>query len=317
MARKVAIPFHQQSVLICDEARDLLKDAGFELALNDLGRDLSKDELKQLVSDAYAVIAGVEVYDKEVLDAAQSLTVMMRFGVGTDNFDLGEMKVRGLSIGVISNRDAVAEFALTMMLALLKQLTRYDACARAGRWDRYPMYELRGRTVGLLGFGRIGQRLAQLLSGFGCRIIAYDPFMDERAAREAGVETAGFDDVLRKADIVSLHLPHNQQTFHAIDADALAKMKPGAYLINTARGPIVDEAALVAALRSGQLAGAALDVFEREPIAGDNPLCRLDNVLLAPHVSALSHETNYNGSLICAKSIIAVSQGGSPLFPLF
>lgn len=317
MKKRVAIPFPENSNLVCAQARGLLADAGFEVVCNELGRPLSRDEQKALIRDAYAVIAGVEPYDADMLAAAKELRVLVRFGVGTDNLDLDVLRGRGVRVGVIANHNAVAEFALTLALAALKNLIRYDACARRGGWDRYPMRELTNKTVGIVGFGRIGRRLAELLRGFDVRALAYDPCMDEAAAAALGVTPAPFERVLAESDVISLHLPHTPSTYHLINADALALMKKGAFLINTARGPIVDERALREALTNGRLCGAALDVYETEPLSADNPLIKLDSVVLAPHVAALTYETNYNGGLICARSIIAVQEGGEVLYPLW
>ena len=170
--------------LICEEARTMLKEAGFEIVSNDTGRILSREEQKELIRDAYAIIAGTEKYDREMLDGCDSLKVVTRFGVGTDNFDLQAMRDMGIQVGVIANYNAVAEFALTLILSVMKNLPRYDQAARAGKWSRFQMRELTGKTVGLVGFGGIGRRLAELMSGFGVIILAYDPYMNEEAAKE-------------------------------------------------------------------------------------------------------------------------------------
>lgn len=317
MSCKVAFPFRTQEELVCAEAKKMLADAGFELICNTTGRKLSRDELKMMISDAFAVIAGTEQYDEDILSACRNLKVIVRFGVGTDNFDLETMKAMGIQVGVIANYNAVAEFALTLILATLKSLPRYDASVRRGEWNRYPMFELSEKTVGILGFGRIGRRLAELLSGFGTKILVYDPYIDRAAAEQRHAEPASMDELLSRSDIISLHMPSNADTFHIIDRAAIAKMKDGAFLINTARGALVDESALDEALRSGKLSAAGLDVFENEPAGEDNPLIRVENCVLAPHVSALSRETNYNGSLICARSVIDVSHGKKPVYPLW
>lgn len=314
---KVAFPFRHHATLVCDEARQMLIDAGFELVCNDTGRKLTREEQKEMIADAFAVVAGTESYDRDMLEGCQNLKAILRFGVGTDNFDLEAMKELGIQVGVIANHNAVAEFALTLILATMKNLPLYDSAVRKGGWNRYPMRELSGKTVGIVGFGRIGRRLAELLKGFGVQLLAYDPYMNEKEAERLGVKPAMFDEVLAQADVVSLHLPLTDKTCHVIDAEAISKMKDGAYLINTARGKLVDEEALVEALRSGKLAGAGLDVYETEPVIAGNPLFDLENNCLAPHVSALSYETNYNGGLICARSIINVLKGEKPVYSLF
>ena len=317
MALKVALMTRHHSTLICQEARELLLNAGFEIISNDTGRILTRDEQKELIKDAYAIVAGTEKYDADMLSVCKNLKVVTRFGVGTDNFDLKVMKEMGVQVGVIANHNAVAEFALTLILSSMKNLPRYDAVVREGKWSRFPMRELSQKTVGLVGFGRIGRRLAELMSGFNVQILAYDPFMNEAAAAERNVTPVELDELLRRSDIISLHLPSTKETHHMINAETISKMKDGAYLINTARGSLIDEKALYDALVSGKLTGAGLDVFEKEPVTAENPLFTLENNVLAPHVSALSYETNYNGGIICAQSIVQVHDGGKPLYPLW
>ena len=313
----VVLPFHSQKALFCQEARQMLLDAGFALRCNETGNRPTPEELKEMLSGAFAVVAGTEKYTADVIRAGDSLKAVIRFGVGTDNFDLAAMKEMGLEVGVITNYNSVAEFALTLMLGLLKNLPRFDSAVRAGQWARFPMEELGGKTVGILGFGRIGRRLAELLRGFGVTILACDPFLPEDAIRAAGAEPVDMEDILGRSDILSLHLPHTPETYHLINRQTIAKMKDGACLVNTARGALVDEEALCEALTQGKLRGAALDVFEKEPADKENPLFALPNVVAAPHVSALSRETNYNGSLICAESIIRVARGEKPCYPIW
>lgn len=312
----VALPFRHQASFVCDEAREMLREAGFELVCNQKGVRLPREEQKAMIEDAFAIIAGTESYDADMLSVCKNLKVIIRFGVGTDNFDLAALREMGVQVGVITNHNAVAEFALTLILAALKNLPRYDAVVREGKWTRFPMRELSGKTVGIVGFGRIGRRLAELLSGFGVELLAYDPYMNAEAAAERKVTPVTLDELLARADVVSLHLPATKETHHLINAESIGKMKDGAYLVNTARGALVDEAALYDALASGKLNGAGQDVYESEPVTEGNPLFTLSNNVLAPHVSASTFETNYHGGIICAQSIIDVAQGGNPLYPL-
>lgn len=312
----VAFPFRHHSTLVSEDAKKMLLDAGFELACNDTGRKLARDEQKALIADAFAVIAGTESYDDDMLAAAPNLKLVVRFGVGTDNFDLEAMKRRGIAVGVISNNNSVAEFTVALILGLVKNLRLFDDAVRQGKWSRFTIRELKEKTVGIVGFGRIGRRLAQLLQGFDVKILAYDPYMNEEAAAQAKVTPVSLDELLAESDVISLHLPSTPQTHHLINRETIAKMKDGAYLVNTSRGVLIDEAALKEALEAGKLAGAALDVFEREPITEDLPLNGLDNILMAPHVAALSVETNYNAGMTCAESVIRVYNGGAPLYPI-
>lgn len=312
----VALPFRHQASLVCDEAREMLTKADFELVCNQKGVRLPREEQKAMIEDAFAIIAGTESYDADMLSVCKNLKVIIRFGVGTDNFDLAALREMGVQVGVITNHNAVAEFALTLILAALKNLPRYDTVVREGKWTRFPMRELSGKTVGIVGFGRIGRRLAELLSGFGVELLAYDPYMNAEAAAERKVTPVPLDELLARADVVSLHLPATKETHHMINAESIGKMKDGAYIVNTARGSLVDETALYDALASGKLGGAGQDVYESEPVTENNPLFTLQNNVLAPHVSASTFETNYNGGIICARSVISVAQGGTPLYPL-
>lgn len=312
----VAFPFRHHSTLVSVDAKKMLLDAGFELACNDTGRKLDRDEQKALIADAFAVIAGTESYDDDMLAAAPNLKLVVRFGVGTDNFDLEAMKRRGIAVGVISNNNSVAEFAVALILGIMKNLHRFDNAVRQGAWSRFTMRELKSKTVGIVGFGRIGRRLAQLLQGFDVELLAYDPFLNEAEAERLHVKPVSLETLLAGSDIVSLHIPSTPETYHLINRETIAKMKDGAYLVNTSRGALIDEDALREALEAGKLAGAALDVFEKEPITKDLSLNSLDNILLAPHVAALSVETNYNAGMTCAESVIRVYQGGTPLYPV-
>lgn len=312
----VAFPFRHHGSLYCEEAKQQLRAAGFDLVTNDTGKQLPRDEQKALIRDAYAVVAGTEPYDADMLSCAENLKVIMRFGVGTDNFDLAAMKEKGIRVGVISNCNAVAEFALTLILDSLKAVPALDEAVRNTQWARYPMRELKGKTVGIVGFGRIGKRLAELLSGFGVTILASDPYMDEVAAKALKVTPVTLEELYAKSDIISLHAPAIPENYHMINEKTLAGMKKGAILVNTARGALVDEEAVKAALESGQLGYFASDVFAKEPVTKECCLLAEENTLLTPHTAALTFETNYNGGLISSESIIRVREGGDPVYPV-
>ena len=313
----VAMPFRHHATHMHEAARKMLTDAGFRLVSNDTGRVLAREEQKEMIRDAYAVIAGTESYDAEMLEGCDKLRVLIRFGVGTDNFDLPKLREMGVQVGVIANYNAVAEFTLMLILSAMKNLPQLDRAVRRGEWARFPMRELSGKTVGIVGFGRIGKRLAELLQGFGVRILAYDPYMNEEEARKRNVLPVSFRELLRESDVVSLHLPATRETTHIINAETIAEMKDEAYLVNTARGKLVDEKALAEALRSGKLRAAGLDVYEEEPVtSADNPLFALDNVSLTPHTAAITFETNENGAYTAAQSILNVLAGGRPVYPV-
>ncbi len=308
-----AFPFRSQGILVCEDAKRMLSTAGFELICNESGKKLSRDEQKEMIKDAFAVIAGTEPYDEDMLSAAEKLKVIVRFGVGTDNFDLEAMKKRGIEVGVISNYNAVAEFAFTLILSLLKNIPEYDRSVREGKWQRFRMRELSGKTVGIVGLGRIGRRLSKMLGPMNVRILGYDPFV----RTIPGVETVSFTELLENSDIVSLHAPATKENFHLMNGETLRLMKDGSYLINPSRGALADERAVMNALDSGKLAGYASDVFGSEPVTPETEILRQKNTVLAPHVAALCEETNYNAGITSARSVINVYNGGKPEYSVF
>ncbi len=311
-----ALPFYNHRGLVCEEAREMLKAAGFEIVCNDTGRRLSFEEQHEMIKDAFGIVAGSEKYDAKMLEGCDKLKVVIRFGVGLDNFDLDCFREKGIKVGVIANHNAVAEYTLALMLAALKDLCYQDSVIKAGGWERRPIRELGAMTVGLVGFGRIGRRTAELLKGFGCPILVCDPYADPKTAEAYGVKLVSFEQLMKESDIVSLHLPGTPENRHLINGESLKLMKPGAFLINAARGMLADEDALAKALESKALSFAALDVFEHEPLPEDSPLRKLENTVLSPHDAALTRETNYNAGLTCARSIISVFNGGEPEYPV-
>ncbi|MBO4411056.1 MAG: AAA family ATPase [Lachnospiraceae bacterium] len=316
--RKIVVfPFRSFPTLIGEGVAAELEEAGFEVRANRTGRTPDEAELKEMIRDAFAVVAGSERYTAEVLRAAKNLRLIVRHGVGLDKIDLDAAKELGIELGVISNDYAVAEHALMLMLALLRKCPERDRGVRSGIWSHETLHELRGKTVGLLGFGRIGKRLARLLSGFEVRILASDPYFDREAGEQLGVEPVGFEELLRQSDVLSLHLPGMKENEGIISEKALSEMKPGAFLINTARGILVDEEALAKALASGKLSGAALDTFRKEPLPADSPLLSLPNLIVTPHTAALTEETNSEGCRTIVRSIISVAEGGKPVYPVW
>ena len=298
MKKKVAFPFRHHATLVCPEAKQMLLDAGFELVCNDTGEKLSFEEQHAMIADAFAVIAGTERYDAAMLEGCSELKVIIRFGVGTDNFDLETMKKKGIQVGIISNYNAVAEFALTLILATMKNLPLYDAEVRSGGWARYSMRELSYKTVGLMGFGRIGKRLAELLKGFDVKVLAYDPYLPPEVMVERGAEPVSFDELLARSDVVSLHLPATEATRHIINAETIAKMKDGVRILNFARGELVASKDIVDALASGK-AGAYITDFPTDEQLG------AEGVTALPHLGASTPESEENCAMMAADEVSA------------
>ena len=287
-------------------AVDVLR-AGFATHYEPTLVDQRGDLLGQLVDVDALIVRNRTKVDIALLDAAPSLKVVGRLGVGLDNIDVDACAARG--IGVIpatgANAAAVAEYVIGTAMALLRQAYTRSAETAAGMWPRPALSngrELGGKTLGLIGFGGIGQLTARIAHALGVKVIAYDPMFgpDAPVWAETGVTCCSIDGVLAEADIVSLHVPLVAPTRNLIGPAALAKMKKTAILINTSRGGIVDEAALAQALHAGNLGGAAIDVFTQEPLAAGTPLADAPNLILTPHIAGVTEESNIRVSAVIA-----------------
>jgi D-3-phosphoglycerate dehydrogenase len=264
----------------------------------------------EAAADADAIIVRMTPIDKPLIAAAPRLKIVSRHGVGYDTVDAAALAERGIPLSVTGdvNSGAVAEHALALMLALAKRVVTYDRAVRTGEFrirDTFSARELNGRTILLVGYGRIGRKVAHLALAFGMKVAVYDPFVDAAALAGEGNEVA--PDLmagLAIADIVSVHAPKTPETTHIIGAAALRAMRPDAWLVNVARGGLVDETALLAALDAGAIAGAALDVFEVEPPAADNPLLAHERVVLSPHSAAFTIECADRMALSCVENVI-------------
>lgn len=270
---------------------DLLSAAGYALRRNPYGRRLSPAETALLLEGVVGLIAGTERFDRALLAQAGSLRVISRCGVGLDNIDLIAAAELGIVVRSVASAhvQAVAELTLAGILAVLRQLAQGDRAVRAGAWNRPMGVLLAGKTVGIVGLGRIGKALVSLLEPFSVSVLATDPIEDPLFAAAHGVQYRALSDLLAASDIVTLHVPYAEAVHHLLDRDRLAAMKRGAVLVNTARGGLVDESALAVALTDGHLAGAYLDVFEREPYSG--PLAACETAVLTPHLGTYAVET--------------------------
>lgn len=268
--------------------------------------------------EADAALVRLFQVDAEDIRNAPRLKVIGKHGVGTDNIDCEAATSRGLPVVFTpgSNGRTVAEHAMALMLALSRQIYPSSHAIRSGTMEdrnRYQGVELAGKNLGLIGLGRIGSRVAGIASGgFGMQVRAYDPFLPPGSAMGAAVLEESLEALLAWADFISLHVPLSGATHHLINQERLKLMKSGCRLVNTSRGPVIDEAALAQALREGRLAGAALDVFEEEPLPADHPLCRTPNTLLTPHISGLTDSALERASLMAAQGILDVLQGRRP-----
>jgi (S)-sulfolactate dehydrogenase len=298
-------------VLVADdlspEAVSILRNAGLEV---DVQVGLKPDQLLAIIGsyDGLAVRSATKV-TAGLLEAATRLKVVGRAGVGVDNVDLPAATRKGV---VVMNTPGgssttVAELALAMILSLSRHVAAATASVKAGKWEKkkFQGRELAGKTLGVVGIGHIGSVLVDRCLGLKMKVIAYDPFISPEAAAKLGVRLVELDVLWGEADVISLHVPLTDRTRHMVNATTLARMKPTALLVNCARGGIVDEAALAAALAGGRLGGAGLDVFEQEPAAAGHPLLQLDNVVLTPHLGASTEEAQAAVAVAIAEQLVA------------
>lgn len=272
------------------------------------------DLLAQTQADAL-IVRVVERIDADILRRSSRLKLVHKHGAGTNDIDVAAATALGIPVlaAVGANAHSVAEHALALMFALTKDLRRQDSFVRGGGWAAraYQGHELRGRHLGLVGFGLIARNLARIALAIGMSVSAYDPLAPDEAFSGGTTRAADLDGLFAASDVVSLHCPLTEETRNLVNARTLGLMKPGALIINTARGEVVDEPALVAALRAGRIGGAGLDTFAPEPPAPDNPLWEMENVILSPHIGGVTEEARGEVSLITCANVIAFLNGES------
>ncbi len=292
----------------------VLAGAGFEFVYPKKSVQMAEQDLVDQLAGVSAALAGSEPYTRKVFAAHPQLKVVARVGVGYDAVDVQAATDHGVVVTIApgTNQHSVSEHCFMLMLALARNLMAQHPFIRDGQWPRQANQPLRGKTLGLVGLGRIGKSMTTRAHAFGMKVIAYDPFPDTTFASENNVPFVGLDDLLREADYVSLHLPAIPTTHRLIGAERLKLMKPTAFLINTARGAVVDEGALYEALRDKRIAGAGLDVFEEEPPRPDNPILRLDNVVMTSHTAGVDTQSRDDMARKAAECIAALSRGDWP-----
>lgn len=298
--------------------REHLESQIREAVYNEEGRPLTSDELVELIPDFDGFIAGLDTIDRPVIEAAERLKVIARYGTGVDNVDLEAAREQGIVVCNTpgANADSVAELAVGHMLALARKICRASASTKSGEWPRMDGKMLGGKAVGLIGFGSVGSSVAGRLQGFDCQLLAYDPHPREELARELDVSLLPEEQVLRQSDFVSLHCPLTEETRGLVDADFLANLKRGAYLINTARGELIDEFALADAIRRGHVAGAALDVFQQQPPTLPHPLLELPQVIATPHMGSHTDAAVNAMGWAALHDCLAVLRGEDPNHPV-
>jgi D-3-phosphoglycerate dehydrogenase len=299
-----------------DKERNIIGSAGFELYDYQVKTEA---ELIEVANDADGMIVQYAEINDKVLSALKKCKIIVRYGIGVDNIDLAAATRYKIPVCNVPDYgvDEVSNQVITMMLCLAKKMPSVTRELRQGNWgykSSVPLTRLQGQTVGLLGFGRIAQVVARKLSGFGVRLLANDTQPNFEAAKQLGVEFVDFDSLCSESDYLSLHCPLKEDSYHLIDEKALALMKPTAYLINTARGPIVCEEDLINALEQGRIAGAGIDVFENEPVSTDNKLLKMDNVIATPHIAWYSEQAIDALQSKAAEEVAHVLNGGKPRY---
>jgi D-3-phosphoglycerate dehydrogenase / 2-oxoglutarate reductase len=285
-----------------------------EVTYNPTGKPLSSAEVAGLLPGVDGYIAGLDEIDRSALEKADRLKVIARYGVGVDRVDLEAAQEKGILVTNTpgANSSSVAELALALMLALARQLPAAASATKEGRWPRLTGITIEGKSVGIIGLGAIGKHFARRLRGFDCRILAYEPQPDMDFVRANQVQLAGMDELLAQSDFISLHLPLLPSTRRLVNHEFLNKMKPGACLINTSRGDVIDEEALLAALKRAHLRGAGLDAFTIEPPDPSHPLLALPQVIATPHLGAQTDAATNNMGWLALQDCLAVLHGEAP-----
>ncbi len=290
-----------------------LEDAGFDLVFPTKRGMISENELIDLLPGISGVIAGSEPYTTKVFAAHPQLKVVARAGVGFDAVDCAAATNAGVAVTITpnTNHDAVAEHTFCLILALAKDLINQHQGTVVNKWPRKTTLPLRGRTLGVAGLGRIGKAVAIRGHCFGMKLLGYDPYPDAAFNKQYGIEQVTWDQILAQSDYLTLHMPVLAESKHLINKNSLAKMKPTSFLINTARGGLVNEVDLLEVLKARKIAGAGLDVFETEP-PGEHPFYKLDNVVLTPHAAGVDLQSRDDMAYSAAQAIISCSKGEWP-----
>jgi D-3-phosphoglycerate dehydrogenase / 2-oxoglutarate reductase len=301
-----------------DAARRVLSELGAELRL---AADVTPAAIMQAAASADAVLVTYARITGEMIRAMTRCRIISRFGIGVDNVDIAAATAAGIVVTKVPDYciDEVSDHAMALLLAAVRKIPFADARVHAGEWKMpsvVPIHRLRGTTLGLVGFGRIPQLVAPKAQAFGMLVVAADPFVPKAVMEAAGVEPVTFDALVERSDYISIHAPLTPDTHHLFDAAVLGRMKPTAYLVNTARGPLIDEAALIDALNTGRIAGAALDVVETEPPPPASALLACRNLILTPHTAFYSDESLVELQTKATEEVVRVLRGQRPRNPV-
>lgn len=284
---------------------NIIKDAGYEPVVNPYGQILTKEQMIENIKDAIGVIVGVDPLDKDVIDAAPNLKAIAKYGVGTDNIDVKYAESRGIPVSITAgaNTNAVADYAFSLMLAVARKVTLINDMCHKKNWTKVIGSDIYGKSLGVIGLGAIGKGVAKRSIGFDMKVYAYDLFWNDEYAINNKIEYATVQKIFETCDFISLHLPLTDETRNIVNDAALSSMKPNCILINTARGGLIDESALIRALKNGTILGAGLDVFNSEP-PEDPEIYKLENLIMGSHCSASTNGASEQMSYLSATHLI-------------
>jgi len=301
----------------CTEALELVKSVA-EVEISPYGRALTESELLEVVKEVEGLVVGNDKIDRNVIENARNLKIVARHGVSVSNIDLKAATQNDVVVTYTpgANADSVADFTIGLMICVVRHIPRAHTSTVQGKWEsnKFMGMELSGKTLGIIGLGRIGSKVARRAKGFNMRILYYDQIRKIHLEKELGVEYVDLKTLLRESDIVTLHVNLTDETRGMIGKEELGLMKKTAYLINTARGPVIDEKALYEALKKRKIAGAAIDVYSREPPGSNFPIFELDNVVVTPHIAAYTREAIQRMDMMNAEDIVRFFKGEKPIY---
>lgn len=311
MAFKVLLTDYEFENLKYEE--DVFKESGLDIEFVK-AQCKTEDEVAEQAKHADAILNQYAPISRRVIESLENAKVISRYGVGVNTIDLDAANEKGITVANVPDygMEEVSNHALALLLSWARKVTLLNNEVKKGNWDFkacVPIHRFNNQTVGVLGFGRIPRRFIEKVKPLGFKLAAYDPFVSAEDMASAGVQKMELDEIISEADYLSVHVPLIKDTYHLLNADRFSQMKKNAVIINTARGPIIDEKALIEALENGIIAGAALDVAEEEPISIDSPLLHMDNVIITPHSAWYSEEAMVELRQKAAKNIVQVLKG--------
>jgi len=296
-----------------DKPMKLLTEKGYEIQSNDTGRPYKKEEMLNLVSDIDGIIIGIDELSAEIIEKANKLKVISKYGTGLDNIDINMATKKKITVTntPAANVDAVADLTFGFILSLARRIPEADRKTKNGEWEKIIGKSVWEKTLGIIGLGKIGRQIVRRAQGFKMNILVYDIVKDEKFAQNYDIKYVNLKEILHKSDYITIHIPLNDATRHMIDHKELELVKEDAFLINTSRGGIINEEALYNALKDKKLRGAALDVYVNEP-PGKSLLMELDNIIMTPHIGAYTEEAIENMGIQAAQNLIDVLEGREP-----